>query len=267
MHSTFQTLSSLLFLSLFSATYAALHSSGVIFPLYIYPTSNCSNWLPLINSIISYPKVPFYVIINPNSGPGSGTQPDTNYQTCTAQVKSAAGSNGNVKLLGYVSTSYGSRAASAVTADVNTYSGWTASYRLNGIFFDEAATSSALVSTYSGYASTVRSTFGTSSVVVLNPGTTPTTNYFTFSDLIVTSETYYSQFTISSLTISSSSPASKQAVILHTAPSTLPTSLIDQLIALGIKASFITNYGVDQAYSNVPSYWSGFVARVDSSQN
>jgi hypothetical protein len=96
--------------------------------------------------------VQFYIIVNPDDGPdGSpGSQPDTTYQ---AGVRSLRG-HANVLLLGYVLTGYGTRAQAAVTQDVQTYSGWTAAWGVDGIFFDE--TQAGLISTYQVYTDTVR---------------------------------------------------------------------------------------------------------------
>lgn len=63
------------------------------------------------------PKVTFYFVVNPASGPGAtGSQPDAYYQACIAKLRPAA--NPNVVVLGYVPTTFGARSASAVDADI-----------------------------------------------------------------------------------------------------------------------------------------------------
>jgi hypothetical protein len=107
----------------------------------------------------AHTSTPFYIVINPASGPGSpNTQPDANYQACIPKLK--ATSNPNVKVIGYVSTSWGNRAEADVNRDVATYKGWGSAYRPNGIFYDEGATSSSLASLYARYASNARSQLG-----------------------------------------------------------------------------------------------------------
>lgn len=63
-------------------------------------------------------------------------------------------------MLGYVPTSYGAAKRKAgVTTDVNTYAGWKAAYKPDGIFFDEVSGNSADLSTYTTFASRARSLF------------------------------------------------------------------------------------------------------------
>ncbi|KAJ8520479.1 hypothetical protein ONZ45_g2704 [Pleurotus djamor] len=151
----------------------AVVATGIIFPLYIYPGTNCASWSPVLSSITSHPSLSFTIVINP-----------------ATQMNSHA----NVVTVGYVSTQHGSRSASAVTADINTYAGWGASYRPKGIFFDEASSGSGDVSKYSGYASTARSALGSNAFVVLNPGTAASSGYYPFSSMIITAENFYSSF-------------------------------------------------------------------------
>lgn len=113
----------------------------------------------VILSANSHTSTPFYIVINPASGPGSpNSQPDANYQACIPKLKATA--NKNVKVIGYVSTSYGNRAEADVNGDVATYKGWGTAYRPNGVFYDEAPTASGLVSLYSRYASNARTQLG-----------------------------------------------------------------------------------------------------------
>ncbi len=111
---------------------------------------------PVPHSIKAHPTVPFWAIINPNSGPGrSGSQAPTEYQQCIPKLRAS-----NVVVLGYVPTSYGATKRKAgVTADVNTYAGWKAAYKPDGIFFDEVSGKSADLATYTTFASHARSSF------------------------------------------------------------------------------------------------------------
>ncbi|KAJ7653520.1 Spherulation-specific family 4, partial [Mycena rosella] len=98
-------------------------------PLYSYPETN-ETWEPLETAISTYPDVQFYVIVNPDSGPGPT---DTNYQAAVAALRTYA----NVLLVGYVYTSYGARPLDQVQQDIETYVGWPPASGLAGIFFDE----------------------------------------------------------------------------------------------------------------------------------
>lgn len=77
-------------------------------------------------------------MINPGSGPGPNAVPDANY---TREIPRLA-SYDNVRLLGYVATTYASRDISLVRRDIETYAGWSKNssnpdLAVRGIFFDE----------------------------------------------------------------------------------------------------------------------------------
>jgi len=241
-------------------------ASGVVFPLYIYPGTNCAGWTAVSSVIASHPTMPFYIIVNPDSGPGgaANSQPDANYQACIPTLRPAA--NPNVHVLGYVATGFGTRASSAVEADVLTYAGWGSAYRPTGIFFDETqGGTSALLTLYTSYASYARLQIS-GAFVTLNPGTSIDSSYYSIADQIISYENTYASFSTSALVISSSSPASKQAVLFHTAPTTLPTSTITTLVHTeAVAALFITPVSLaDNPYNSIPSYWSDFVTAVGS---
>ncbi|KAG8732591.1 hypothetical protein FRC12_019210, partial [Ceratobasidium sp. 428] len=197
---------------------------------------------------------------------GVNTQPDANYKACVPKLRPSA--NPNVKLIGYVPTGYGNRASADVQADVHTYANWASAYRLNGIFFDEVDYSAAKLPIYSQYSSYAKSQIP-AGFVTLNPGTSAIDpGYYKIADQIVTVEQYFSDFSSSSYTIGSSTPASKQAVILHDAPSALPTSTINKIVKTDkIGAVYITTdvqANNQNPYDSFPSNWSGFVTAVET---
>lgn len=80
----------------------------------------------------------FTVVINPGSGPGPNALPDGNY---TREIPKLA-SYENVRLLGYVATTYAKRNISLVRRDIETYAAWPTNssnpaLAVRGIFFDE----------------------------------------------------------------------------------------------------------------------------------
>jgi hypothetical protein len=88
--------------------------------------------------ISKHPDVNFTVVINPGSGPGPDPLPDANY---TREIPKLA-SYENVRLLGYVATTYAKRNISLVRKDIETYAAWPANssnpdLAVRGIFFDE----------------------------------------------------------------------------------------------------------------------------------
>lgn len=76
---------------------------------------------------------------------------------------------------------------------MQTYGGWDDSYKLDGIFFDEAANEADKVDTYAGYASQARESFP-DGIIVYNPGTNCDAGYFDSADLVVTAEYSYGDF-------------------------------------------------------------------------
>ncbi|KAJ7595230.1 Spherulation-specific family 4-domain-containing protein [Mycena floridula] len=234
--------SSLVFLSALSLrSVAALVSNGIIFPLFVYPGEGCSSWSALNSAISNNPSVPFIVVVNPNSGPGdSGSQPDSNYQSCIPKLSASGSSQNSVTLVGYVDTNYGSRSSNDVLADINTYGQWSSSYKLQGVYLDRTAATSQFESAYRSYASQAQQAFG-SAYVVMDTGTIPSDiSFFTFANLLVTFTNVYSSFR-RALTISDAAPAQKQAVILYSGPSTTPETLVKQLVQMGIGSMFITD--------------------------
>lgn len=80
----------------------------------------------------------FTVVINPGSGPGPNALPDANY---TREIPKL-GAYENVRLLGYVATTYAKRNISLVRRDIETYAAWPTNssnpaLAVRGIFFDE----------------------------------------------------------------------------------------------------------------------------------
>lgn len=244
----------------------AVAGTGVIVPLYVWPgdSPQCSGWVPLFNALSANPSVPFFVIVNPDSGPGAaGSQPDaSSYQGCVTKLKTYA----NAHLVGYVRTRYGKRSQADVQTDISTYAGWASTYSVQGIFFDEVQPTSKFLSFYTSVTSSARQSFS-GALVILNPGANVGDNsFFSIADQIVTAEDLYSDFSPSQLSIGSSAPAAKQAVILTDAPSSPSPSLISQLVSTdGIASLYITDdmqaNGGDP-YDSFPSDFSSFVATV-----
>ena len=114
-------------------------STQILLPLYTYPTDPM--WSTLLASLGTYTQANFLIIINPNSGPGQGTQNNSDYIKGITKLKS----HGNAEVIAYVHTSYGKRNITVVQSEVSTYASWPAQIRPVGIFFDEAASSQSSV--------------------------------------------------------------------------------------------------------------------------
>ncbi|KAJ7468757.1 Spherulation-specific family 4-domain-containing protein [Mycena latifolia] len=223
-----------------------IHALGVLLPLYIYSGTNCDAWSPVSSAISAHPNTQFYIIINPDDGPGS--QPDPNYQACVSALSSST----NQVVLGYVDTTSGN-----TLADIDTYAGWDSSSRPTGIFLDGVPAGASSLSTSQGYVSHAKSQGFT--FIALDPGQSVDSSYFSIADLINTYEDSYSSFNPSSL----SGTLSKQSVTLVNAPATGSySSVISQLEGLGVAAVYITN--VPDSSSDLPVQLSEFVGEVAS---
>ncbi len=98
-------------------------------PLYVWPDLNLPSgaWNRVMAAAA---KTPVVAVINPNSGP---INPAPQAFVDGVRALRAAG----VRVLGYVPSGYGARAAAAVHADMDVY---LAQYGVDGIFIDEVET-------------------------------------------------------------------------------------------------------------------------------
>lgn len=108
----------------------SIERTGVLVPMYVYPANIHTN--PAYNRLIELKRrhetLPFWVIVNPASGPGQ--QVDANYTKAIDRLRGAG-----CVVLGYVATSYGKKPAVEVRREID---GWLERYpRIQGIFFDE----------------------------------------------------------------------------------------------------------------------------------
>ncbi|KAL2784026.1 Spherulation-specific family 4 [Aspergillus keveii] len=109
------------YLALTLASVASVSATGVILPLYTWPSDGA--WDPVYDALAAYPEVDFYVIVNPNSGPGDSSPPAFEYITGVSTLNSYA----NAHTIGYVRTNWADRDIDDVKQDIDVYSRW-ASY-------------------------------------------------------------------------------------------------------------------------------------------
>ncbi len=108
----------------------ATERTGLLIPMYIYPENIHTN--PHYNRLIElkrqFPTIPFWVILNPASGPGAAV--DANYTKAIDRLRGAG-----CVCLGYVRTDYAKRAQPDVKKDLDA---WLKLYpAIQGAFFDE----------------------------------------------------------------------------------------------------------------------------------
>ena len=142
-------------------------AGGLLVPAYFDPETDQTDWSRLIYAA---PEVSLQVIINPNSGPGSGM--NIYYRNNVRALQSAG-----AKVLGYVHTSYGKRPLIQVEGEIAKYMAW---YGADGIFVDEMA-SNATASTlgyYTQLAKFIRN-YGSTKLIMANPGTSFSLKFLT----------------------------------------------------------------------------------------
>ena len=116
-------------------------------------------------------------IIIYNNGNGPGASQDSNYVTAIAAARSAG-----IKALGYVYTSYTSRALGTVEADIDS---WYSFYTLDGIHIDNVnAYTGANFTYYQSLYNYVKGKDPTRNFVAMNCGFLPDESYMTISDTI-----------------------------------------------------------------------------------
>ncbi|KAI9733675.1 MAG: hypothetical protein M1834_003277 [Cirrosporium novae-zelandiae] len=241
--------------------------SNVLVPLYVYPAPGA--WDPLYKVIETYPHVKFIVVVNPNSGPGSTAVPDANYTSAIPKLTS----HSNVRLLGYVATTYAQRNFSAVLEDVRTYAEWSnqTSYpglSVSGIFFDEAP--SVFNESHFQYLSRLKSAvksysgLGPDNLVILNPGTIPATQYLSLADSTVVFEERYSTYRARNSykeLRAVHEGRSRKTILMHSVPDSLTLKedrdLVHDMRRVGANL-FLTHLASDY-YARFDPKWSEFI--------
>jgi Spherulation-specific family 4 len=122
-------------------------------------------------------------VMNPASGPG--TVPDPQYVSAVGAARAAG-----ITVVGYVYTSYATRSAVAVEADIDAYYRW---YHVDGIFFDEASTNCVNERYYATLNAYVKAKGGIARTI-LNPGTQTNQCYVSAADILLTFEGPYWQY-------------------------------------------------------------------------
>ncbi|KAJ5469587.1 hypothetical protein N7539_009205 [Penicillium diatomitis] len=242
--------------------------SKVFVPLYVYPAPGA--WTPLENVISTHPDVNFTVVINPGNGPGPDQLPDANY---TREIPNLA-SYANVRLLGYVHTSYAQRNISLLRRDIATYAAWpTVSSNphlaVRGIFFDE--TPQQFSDQALGYLQNLTDLvkglkgFGPNGFVVHNPGAIPDSRYLSSADSTVVFEGTYGMFQerqrAQLFAGIPNSTRGQLCAVIHSVPESQDGSALRGLVKDARNMAdeiFITHLDTDY-YANFGGKWTEFV--------
>ncbi|CAG7939279.1 unnamed protein product [Penicillium olsonii] len=234
-------------LSFLCAMLALAHraqSTGVIVPLYSWPGTDA--WTTVYESVAAHPSVPFYLIINPDTGPGTTEYPEESYITGISKLNSYP----NVRVLGYTYTNHGTRAKSEVEKDIAAYAKW-ANYAgkdisLAGIFFD--LTPNGEDQSKLDYFQQLSATTKASSLdmVIFNPGAkilADVPDWFAAADFIVEYENTYANWVAlaPSEHLSAQGNDAKKAIILNQTPVDASVGNVVKLAKnMGLGAVYLT---------------------------
>jgi hypothetical protein len=231
-----------------SAAVTSTTITGVIVPLYTYPTS--TTWDTMIQTKNANPSLPIVAIINPGSGPGSSQDP--NYVTGIRELQAA-----NITVIGYTYTSYSSRPATAVQADEDKYKTW---YGVSGIFFDEMSNVAGKESYYKNLDTYAKSLGYT--LTVGNPGTDTLSSYVGTVDNIV----IYESSGLPSLSYLGgwhTSYDKKNFSILPYGVNTLDNSFVTNAVSY-LGYMYITNDVLSNPWDSLPPYFTDLASTIAS---
>jgi hypothetical protein len=224
----------------------------IAIPAYFYPFPDDPFWARMG---AAGPSVAL-IVADPADGPGE--RRDSNYVAAIDTIRQRG-----TRVLGYVTIRYGD---SPVASVINEIQRWFATYRIDGIFVDEVATSTShLRDCETVYAYVKRVSFG-SGLVVLNPGTRGPVDYMSAADILVTNESTWATYRDRYLQPPewvAAYPDHRFWHLIHDSP-TEPEMRMALRLARERNAGwvFVTDHTGANAYARLPpdSYWTSMLA-------
>src|SRR5439155_8847594 len=229
-------------------SFAASTNSGVVIPLYTYPTDG--SWSASLQAKNAHPNVPIIAVINPSNGPGGAS--DLKFVQGVKNFQAAG-----IIVLGYVATGYASHGMSDLDAQISSYWNW---YRVNGIMFDEMSNVPGNENYYFTLNTYVKSLGMT--MTMGNPGTSVPSSYIGTLDSLCLFE-QGGLPTLSYLTSYSGHPKSNFAYIGYTV--SLLNAAFEAASSQYAGWLYITDAGLPNPYNVLPSYFMNEVAALDPS--
>ena len=230
-----------------SSNVTSTSPTGIVIPLYTYPTDG--TWNSLVKVKQTYPNVPMMAIVNPDSGPGSSY--DQNYASGILMLR-----NAGVVVVGYVPTDYASNSISSVENEVNRYFQWYP--YINGIMFDQMSNVPGNESYYSTLNSYVKSIGGNESFG--NAGTSVPQSFIGTMNVTCIHEDS-TALTLSSIqTDTYGDPKSNFAYIQY--GSSLPNQTYITSLTNYFQWIYFTDAGLPNPYNSLPDYFSSLAAYV-----
>ena len=225
----------------------------ILLPLYIYPNWYDKNKYVWKQVIAAAKKVSIVAIINPNSGPNNAP-PNTDYQQGIKDLHQAG-----IKIVGYVPSNYSNRDIRSVKTDIDLY---IKHFKVDGIFIDEAASSTEKASYYQQLYQYIKSK-SIAYKVIINPGVNIDENYISqgVADTIITFENYQKNWSrYAPAKYQKNYSAQKFAALVHTtADRKLMKSTLDRAIKNNLGYIYITDDSTSTPNKNpwdtLPTYW------------
>lgn len=237
--------------ALCALTTSPAHALDLLVPAYFYPADDgAASWQALATAA---PDVGITAILNPDSGPGAALDPS--YGAVVGGLQTAGG-----RVIGYVHTSYGTRSAAAVQAEISLY--YTL-YGVNGIFLDEMSNDGAKIGYYQSLHDYIRG-LDADGYIVGNPGTNTDPGYLATADVLVTFESpaaEYAGYEADAWT--QAQDASRFAHLVYEVPDAgAMQAVIDRALAMNVGHIYVTDDDISNPWDSLPSYWAAEAAAV-----
>jgi hypothetical protein len=198
------------------------------------------------------------IVFNPDSGPGTATDPG--YTQVIAQAQAAG-----ITVLGYVSTNYGQRAEADVAADINRYYDL---YTPSGIYLAEGpmdADCTPMEAMYHRLSDVVRTR---DSGAYLAVGTRFCPTYIVFFDLMVQFARNWSEYQTDYAPpawMPTNSPQ-RFAHFVHSVPGMDASAALSRAIGFGAGWVFVTDGMEPNPWGALPSYFDEELAALQANQ-
>lgn len=230
---------------------SSAHALELLVPAYFYPADDgAASWQALAAAA---PGVGITAILNPDSGPGAALDPS--YGSVVDGLQAAGG-----RVIGYVHTSYGTRSAATVKAEISRY--YTL-YGVDGIFIDEMSNDGAKLGYYQSLHDYIRG-LDADGYIVGNPGTRTAQGYLATADVLVTFESpaaEYAGYEADAWT--QSQDASRFAHLVYEVPNAAAMqATIARARAMNVGHVYVTDDDISNPWDRLPSYWAEEVGAV-----
>jgi hypothetical protein len=193
-----------------------------------------------------------YMVVNPADGPGQAFDPA--YRTAIAQAEAAG-----IRLLGYVSTTWGTRPVDEVLQDVQRYRDW---YGVSAIFLDEACSAKERLPHYRDLSAAIRAG-AQDGLVALNPGVTPDEGYACVADLLLQFEGPWSGYMgWSPPAWQADYPRDRFWHVVYDTPARRLAPALAHATTCRAGVVYVTDRRLHNPWDGLPSYWSAEVAAV-----